>query len=63
MRQIIGIGHQDFETVRTRNIFYVDKTELIKEWWEAEDEVTLIACPITCYSFPQRTIRDRSLHN
>ncbi|MCM1375069.1 MAG: AAA family ATPase [Muribaculum sp.] len=28
-----------------RNIFYVDKTAFIREWWEAEDEVTLITRP------------------
>lgn len=41
----VGIGHQNFEKVRMRNIFYVDKTKLIKEWWESEDEVTLITRP------------------
>lgn len=41
----VGIGHQNFEKVRMRNIFYVDKTKFIKEWWESEDEVTLIARP------------------
>ena len=40
-----GIGHQDFETIRQRNIFYVDKTKFIREWWEAEDDVTLITRP------------------
>ena len=41
----VGIGHQNFEKVRMRNIFYVDKTKFIKEWWESEDEVTLITRP------------------
>lgn len=45
MPRTVGIGHQDFEKVRERNIFYVDKTNFIKEWWESEDEVTLIARP------------------
>ena len=41
----VGIGHQDFETVITKDIFYIDKTGFIKEWWENEDSVTLIARP------------------
>ena len=45
MAQIVGIGVQDFEKIRQRNIFYVDKTNFIREWWEAEDDVTLIARP------------------
>lgn len=40
-----GLGHQDFETVRRTNNFYVDKTEFIREWWEANDVVTLITRP------------------
>ena len=45
MNRIIGIGHQDFEDVITKNIFYVDKTEFIREWWEENDMVTLITRP------------------
>lgn len=45
MKRIIGIGRQDFEKIRMRNVFYVDKTKFIKEWWEAEDDVTLITRP------------------
>lgn len=45
MARTVGIGHQDFETVRVKNTFYIDKTELIREWWENEDVVTLIARP------------------
>ena len=40
-----GLGHQDFETVRLTNNFYVDKTDFIREWWEANDLVTLITRP------------------
>lgn len=40
-----AIGVQSFEDIRTRNIFYVDKTNFIKEWWEKEDSVTLITRP------------------
>ena len=45
MARIVGIGHQDFETVRRKNNFYIDKTEFIKEWWESDDAVTLITRP------------------
>lgn len=45
MARIVGIGHQDFEAVITKGIFYIDKTVFIKEWWENEDSVTLIARP------------------
>ena len=45
MARTVGIGIQDFETIITRNIFYIDKTHFVKEWWESEDSVTLIARP------------------
>ena len=45
MARKTGIGHQDFETVRRTNNFYVDKTDFIREWWESNDIVTLIARP------------------
>ena len=45
MARTVGIGHQDFQKVRIKNNFYVDKTHFVKEWWEADDEVTLIARP------------------
>ena len=45
MAKKIGIGRQNFAEVITRNLFYIDKTMLIKEWWENEDEVTLITRP------------------
>ncbi len=45
MGRIISIGRQDFEKLRTKNNFYVDKTHFIKEWWEADDDVTLITRP------------------
>ena len=40
-----GLGYQDFEEVRTKHIFYIDKTDLIREWWEYADKVTLITRP------------------
>ncbi len=45
MARTVGIGHQDFEQVITKKIFYVDKTMFIREWWENEDAVTLITRP------------------
>lgn len=45
MRRPVGIGQQDFEYIRTNNLFYVDKTSFIKEWWGNYDSVTLITRP------------------
>lgn len=45
MARIAGIGLQDFEKIRVSNNFYVDKTDFIRQWWESNDEVTLIARP------------------
>lgn len=45
MGRTISIGNQSFEDIRTKNVFYVDKTCFIKEWWENQDTVTLITRP------------------
>ena len=45
MGRAVGIGHEDFAVVRETNNFYVDKTNFIREWWEANDKVTLITRP------------------
>lgn len=45
MARTVGLGKQDFEKVISRNNFYIDKTMFIKEWWENDDEVTLITRP------------------
>ena len=45
MARTAAIGIQDFETVITKECFYVDKTNFIKEWWERNDSVTLITRP------------------
>lgn len=45
MPRVIGIGQQDFEDIRKANLFYIDKTHFIKEWWENQDSVTLITRP------------------
>lgn len=41
----VSIGNDEFESIRSKDCFYVDKTNFIKEWWEAEDKVTLITRP------------------
>ena len=41
----VGIGRQDFEKIRVHHNFYVDKTDLIRQWWEADDDVTLVTRP------------------
>ena len=45
MKKAIAIGIQDFGKLREKDCFYVDKTPFIREWWESEDEVTLISRP------------------
>ncbi len=40
-----GLGYQDFEEIRIGNIFYIDKTDFIRQWWEYADKVTLITRP------------------
>lgn len=45
MKPTISIGTQSFEKIRTTNSFYIDKTDFIREWWENQDDVTLITRP------------------
>ena len=45
MANTVAIGIQDFEKIIEKNCFYVDKTLFIKEWWESQDDVTLITRP------------------
>ena len=45
MLKTVGIGVQNFEKIITNDIFYIDKTPFIKEWWESGDDVTLITRP------------------
>ena len=45
MKKVIGIGKQSFEDIIQSNCFYIDKTSLIKEWWESRDVITLITRP------------------
>lgn len=45
MARTISIGNQNFESIRVKNYFYIDKTYFIKEWWDNGDTVTLITRP------------------
>lgn len=45
MKAAISIGNQSFEKIRTTKSFYIDKTDFIREWWEENDDVTLITRP------------------
>ena len=45
MKRKIGIGIQNFEKLREKDCFYIDKTSFIQEWWESNDDVTLITRP------------------
>ena len=45
MQMKLAIGTQSFERIRTKNLFYIDKTAMIKEWWTSEDDITLITRP------------------
>lgn len=41
----VPIGEQDYETLISRRLFYIDKTDFIKKWWLGNDRVTLITRP------------------
>ncbi len=45
MARTVGIGIQSFEKLIESRCFYIDKTYFIKEWWENQDDVTLITRP------------------
>ena len=45
MKRTVSIGNQDFESLRTEKDFYIDKTDFIRQWWDARDSVTLITRP------------------
>lgn len=45
MSKVISIGRQSFEELIKNDCFYVDKSGLIKEWWESQDDITLITRP------------------
>lgn len=45
MARRVAIGQQSFVTLREKNLFYVDKTFFIKDWWDSNDSVTVILRP------------------
>ena len=45
MARVVGIGKQRFDNIIENDCFYIDKTMFIKEWWENQDDVTLITRP------------------
>ena len=45
MGKVISIGRQNFSALRENDCFYIDKSELIREWWESQDDITLITRP------------------
>ncbi len=45
MAKTVAIGIQDFGDLIRKNLFYIDKTMFIKEWWESNDNTTLITRP------------------
>ena len=45
MARRVSIGYQEFEDIIIKDLFYVDKTQFIKEWWERRNRVTLITRP------------------
>jgi len=45
MGKTISIGAQSFEFIRMNDYFFIDKSDLIREWWENGDAVTLITRP------------------
>lgn len=40
-----GIGLQDYAKLMEWKALYVDKTDFIREWWESQDDITLITRP------------------
>ena len=45
MARTISIGAQGFEDLRRNGNFYVDKTGFVRDWWLAQDAVTLVCRP------------------
>ncbi|MBR6466689.1 MAG: AAA family ATPase, partial [Desulfovibrio sp.] len=45
MARKVSTGIDTFSELREYNIFYIDKTHFIKDWWEQNDKVTLITRP------------------
>lgn len=45
MARTVAIGIQDFSTIIKDDIFYIDKTNFIKDWWDNKDNTTVIMRP------------------
>ena len=45
MKRRLASGEQNFSYIRENNLFYVDKTHFIDEWWNSAKRVTLITRP------------------
>jgi len=45
MPRVIPTGTQSYERLKENNNFLIDKTLFIKDWWESDDDVTLITRP------------------
>ncbi|MBQ6734495.1 MAG: AAA family ATPase [Lachnospiraceae bacterium] len=45
MARTVAIGVQSLSKMREENLFFVDKTGFIREWWDNKDDVTLITRP------------------
>ena len=45
MARTVPIGVQSFSKLIENNLFYIDKTGFIREWWDSGDDVTLITRP------------------
>ena len=45
MARTVGLGYQNYQELVENDVFYIDKTLFIKEWWENFDKVTLITRP------------------
>ncbi|MCD8338395.1 MAG: ATP-binding protein [Lachnospiraceae bacterium] len=44
-RKTVALGITDFSDIISRNVFYVDKTYFISDWYNSADQVTLITRP------------------
>ena len=61
MKKKVAIGIQDFEKIREKNCFYIDKTSFMKEWWENEDDGRFREMPRDFFLDPQWPLRSAEL--
>ncbi len=45
MTRTVALGITQFDEMIQKNVFYIDKTYFIEEWWNSSDKVTLITRP------------------